>query len=477
MNQKVAVSVVFVSAMFINIMDITIVNVALPTIGRELHTDPKALSAVAVGFLVALAVTIPASGWLGDRFGLKRVLLTAIVLFTGASALCGAAQTFGQLVLFRVLQGAGGGMLTPVGMALLFRTFPPAERVRASAILTLPTAFAPALGPVLGGLIVSDWSWRWAFFVNVPIGALGLLFGLVYLQEPERHPAGGFDLLGFLLAGAGFALFMFGISEGPHRGWSDPPILIGIFGGGTLIALLIRQQLTRTDPLLNLRLLSNRLLRTATSVIFFAAAAFLGSLFTISLFFQEGLGLSPLASGLSTFPEAAGVMVGSQVASRVLYPRIGARRLMLLGLTGLGLCMLLLTQVDARSDLWWMRIVMFFIGYAISHNFVAAQATAFSEISHADTARASTIFNALRQLGAATGVAVLATVLSEVGPITVTNGKPVANLGAYHWSFAAATVLAWIGAAIANSLRSDQELQGPPARQSAPSVEPIVVGS
>jgi len=147
-NQKVAVGVVFVAAMFMSIMDATIVNVALPTIGRDFKVSATAVDAISISFLVSLAVFIPASGWLGDRFGGKRVLLAAIAVFTAASALCGLASSLGELVAFRILQGAGGGMLAPVGMAMLFRAFPPAERIRASAILTLPTTFAPALGPV-----------------------------------------------------------------------------------------------------------------------------------------------------------------------------------------------------------------------------------------------------------------------------------------------------------------------------------------
>ena len=186
-SQKVAVSVVFVAAMFMSIMDVTIVNVALPTIGRDFAVSPTAVDSISIAFLVSLAVFIPASGWLGDRFGGKRVLLTAIVVFTAASALCGLASSLGELVAFRVLQGAGGGMLAPVGMAMLFRAFPPEERIRASAILTVPTTFAPALGPVLGGLLVTDLSWRWVFYVNVPIGVAAFAFGALFLQQTSRR--------------------------------------------------------------------------------------------------------------------------------------------------------------------------------------------------------------------------------------------------------------------------------------------------
>src|ERR1700679_3034654 len=220
MSQKVAVGVVFVAAMFMSIMDVTIVNVALPPPPRDFKVSPTAVDAISIAFLVSLAVFIPASGWLGDRFGGKRVLLTAIVVFTAASALCGVAQSLGELVFFRVLQGVGGGMLAPVGLAMLFRAFPPAERIRASAILTVPTTFAPALGPVLGGLLVTDLSWRWVFYVNVPIGAVAFVFGLIFLRTggAQANP-GRFDLAGFLLSGIGLGALMYGVSEGPNKGW------------------------------------------------------------------------------------------------------------------------------------------------------------------------------------------------------------------------------------------------------------------
>src|SRR6201997_4185360 len=225
MSQKVAVSVVFVAAMFISIMDVTIVNVALPTIGRDFSVSPTAVDSVSIAYLVSLAVFIPASGWLGDRFGGRRVLLTAIAVFSVASALCGMASSLGELVAFRILQGAGGGMLAPVGMAMLYRVFPPDERIKAAAILTVPTTFAPALGPVLGGLFVTELSWRWVFYVNVPIGAAAFAFGAGFLPQPPQAGAGRFDLIGFLLSGFGLGLLMYGVSEGPDLGWHDPQVL------------------------------------------------------------------------------------------------------------------------------------------------------------------------------------------------------------------------------------------------------------
>src|SRR5438270_4406031 len=234
MDPKVSVSIVFVAAMFMSIMDGTIVNVALPSIGRQLSVPSTSLDAVVVAYLLSLAIVIPASGWLGDRWGTRRIFLLALALFTITSALCGLAGNFTLLVLFRFLQGAAGGALAPVGTTMLYRTFPPAQRVRISSILIIPTVIAPATGPLIGGLLVDQLSWRWVFFVNVPIGILAFLFGLFFLQEQRESAPGRFDLPGFLLGGGGLALALFALSEGPSRGWTSPAILGSVLLGGLI---------------------------------------------------------------------------------------------------------------------------------------------------------------------------------------------------------------------------------------------------
>src|ERR1700761_4053217 len=180
-DQKIAVAVVYVAAMFMAIMDTTIVNVALPTLGRDFHASTASVGTVSIAYLVSLAVFIPASGWLGDRVGGRRALLGAIALFTVASGLCGLSGSLAELVAFRVLQGAAGAMMTPIGLAMLFRVYPPAERVRVSSVLAVVTALAPAVGPVLGGVFTSYASWRLVFFVNVPVGLAVLTFGALGL--------------------------------------------------------------------------------------------------------------------------------------------------------------------------------------------------------------------------------------------------------------------------------------------------------
>ena len=202
-DQRVAAGACFVAAVFLNIIDTTIVNVALPAIGHDLDVPLTSTNAVVVSYLVALAIAIPVGGWLGDRFGPKRVYIASVGLFTLASALCGLAQSLDQLVLFRVLQGLGGGIQTPVAMALLYRAYTPSERVRAARVLVLPTSFAPALGPLVGGALVDTLGWRWVFLVNVPIGVATVVFASAFLASGRGVHPGRFDAAGFVLAGSG----------------------------------------------------------------------------------------------------------------------------------------------------------------------------------------------------------------------------------------------------------------------------------
>jgi len=449
LDPRISVAAVYVAAQFMSIMDSTVVNVALPTLANRFRVPSASIDAVVVGYLISLAVFIPASGWLGDRWGTKRIFLCALGLFSLASALCGLAGSFNELVLFRVLQGAGGGMLTPVGMAMLYRTFPPAQRMQASRILIIPTVIAPAVGPVLGGLLVDRLSWRWIFFVNVPIGLAALLFGLVFLREHRESLPGRFDLPGFLLAGTGFPLVMYALTEGSTHGWTSPRILAAAAAGVLVLAAFVTVELRTQEPMVQLRLLANRLFCTITAVLVVSTAGFLGLLFLVPLFLQEARGASALSSGLTTFPEALGVLLSTQLVAR-LYPRIGPRRLMMAGMIGVAVMMTLLSLVGLRTSAWVVRALMFLTGAGMAYVFLPMQAAAFATISPSATGRASTLFNALRQLGAAMGVAVLSGVLAVVGPTRLgAAGTARPHLAAYHAAFLTAAAFALLAALLA----------------------------
>jgi EmrB/QacA subfamily drug resistance transporter len=369
-----------------------------------------------------------------------------------------------ELVAFRILQGVGGGMLTPVGMAMLYRAFPPAERVRAASILTTPTALAPAAGPVVGGLLVTDLSWRWVFYVNVPIGIATVLFGLLFLDSvPEKNP-GRFDLVGFALAGLGLGLLMYGVSEGPTLSWHSPTVLATIAAGAVLLVGLVRFELRTTEPLIDFRQLANRLFRVGTGVILLTTGSLLGTLYIITLLYQDGRGMSALAAGLSTFPEALGVMCGAQVAARLIYPRLGPRRHIALGNCGLAAGIGLLALVGPTTDLWLARLVMFVIGLFLGQVFVPTQAASFATVSPGATGRASTLFNAVRQLGGAVGVAALSSTIVAVGVTAVVHGRVTPDFNGYHAAFLVAACSSLISAGLALRIRDADAISTMPAR-------------
>jgi EmrB/QacA subfamily drug resistance transporter len=432
-----------------NALDITIVNVALPVMGRDLHAPGTSISSVSIAYVVTIAAVITLSGWLGNRFGHRRILLIAIVVFTVASALCGLSRNLPEIVAFRVLQGVGSGLMTPVGMALLYRTFPAAERARVAGILLIPTVIAPATGPVIGGVLVSALSWQWVFLVNVPVGAAAVAFGLLFLHGDDGEPVGPFDFRGFILVSAGLAGLMFGVSEGPRLGWTSTPIVIALSAGLVLIALLFISQLRDPHPLLALRLFGDRLFRSSNAVTLLSSATFFGFLFVLALFLQNGLGVSPLRAGLLTIPEAVGVLCGSQLVSRKLYPLLGPRPLMIIGQLGIAGFLLILASLGATSSLWLMRVVIFFVGYFQAHVMVPTQVATMARVSRADIGAGSTLFNTIRQVAAAGGIALLATVIAIVGEPPARPGQPVADLRGYHLAFVVGAGLAVLGVLVA----------------------------
>jgi EmrB/QacA subfamily drug resistance transporter len=431
-SQKAAVSVVYAGAMFIAVMDQTIVNVALAAIGRQFHTSATAVAGTVIGYQVSVALFIPAAAWLGDRIGPRQVLLGSIAVFTVASALCGLAGSLDELVAFRVLQGAGGGLMTPVGLTMLFRAFPQAERVRASAILVIPTALAPAVGPVIGGLFVTDASWRWVFYVNVPVGVLALVFGVLFLADQDHPAAGRFDVAGFITSSLGLGLLMYGVAEGPNAGWTAGPTVACIASGALLLAAMVVIELRATAPLLDLRVYADRLFRSASIVLTLTSVAFFGLIFLLSLFFQDGLHFSALQAGSAICPEAFGVIIASQFISRRLYPALGPRRIMVAGLLLIAGIAVVLSAAGTGTSVWLLRGVLFVMGFGVAAVFLPSQAAGFATVGAERTSDASTIFNAQRMIGGAIGVALLTAVISALHPVRTVAGHAEANIHAFH---------------------------------------------
>lgn len=470
-NQKLVVPVVYVTTMILNTLDSTIVNVALATLAREFHVSPASIESVVIAYIVSLAVFMPASGWLGDRFGAKRVFMAALFVFTLASALCGLAQSPEQLVLFRILQGAGGGMLTPVGMAMLYRVYPPAERVRIGRILMFATILGPALGPVIGGFMLAHWSWRWIFYVNVPIGVAALLFGGFLLDEQRAADAGTFDVGGFALGGIGFGAVMLALSEGPGRGWSDPLIVGSGLVGVLLLVAFVVVELTVREPMVKLSLLADRLFRSMTVVSVLSRAGFLGALFLLPLMLQEVREETALTAGLTTMPEAIGVVLSTQLVARI-FPIIGPRRIMLGGLVMATIALGALGLTDASTSLWWIRILMFVLGMGMAGIFLPNQAASMTTIPKHDLSGASMLYSVQRQLGSAMGIAVVSTVLAIVGTERRNAaGAQLANIHAYQVAFFVAAGFALL-AAMATIFVPDEDAAPMMRERQAQATEP-----
>lgn len=437
-----AVIVAYVTGVFMTAMDQHIVNVALPTLSRVFDASIASVQWTVIGYVLSLAVFIPASGWIGDRVGTKRTFLFALAMFTISSAICGAAQSLGELIAARVLQGVGGGLLVPAGTAMLFRAYPPERRARVTRTLLLPIIIAPATAPIIGGVFTQDASWRWVFLVNVPVGVVVFGFCAVALSEHREHLRGRFDLAGFLLGGGGLALLLYALSEGSVSGWLSAPIVAAGLAGLVSLATFSRFEYRRPDPLLNLRLLHDRLLRSTNLVFAFTSAAFLGTLYLTPIFLQEVAGYSPIGSGTTTFMEAIGVAVASQSVGR-LYPRLGPRKMATAGAIVVACLLACFQFVNAGTNPWLLRGLMFLIGAANSAPFLAVQTSMFTTISRADTGHASAIYNTGRQASLAICVALLSAIIAGVGGT---------RLLAFHDAYLALLALALLGATTAFTL-------------------------
>lgn len=451
---KWLVATIYVGAVFLDILDITIVNVALPQLGKQLNSD--AVEWVVVGYTLALAASIPLAGWWSDKVGTKTAFLVSLALFTLGSLACGFANSMGMLIAFRVFQGVGGGMLTPVGLSMLYRAFPPAERIRVAVVITVPTLLAPALGPILGGLLVTHVGWRWIFWVNFPICTVVFIAAVAVLREHRESSAGRFDLPGFILSGGGLALSLYALSEGPRSGWTATPTLLAGTIGVLMLIAFVYTELRVEHPMLDLRLLKNRGFRSANIVMNVSMASFFGLLFVLPLYLQNYRGISAQASGLITFPQALGVMITSQIAGRI-YRRVGPRKLITVGFGAAAVVILAFVTIGPNTSFWEIRGLMFARGLSMGLAFTPIQAVAYSSISPSDMGRASSIFSTLRQVSISVGVAVMSTLLAAFTNLV---GKPVdpeRALHGYRVSILVSTVLLVIATSCAWWMVKDED--------------------
>lgn len=443
LDYKYIVAIVAVFGLFMELLDATIVNVAIPTLSKEFNATTTSIEWVVTGYLLSLAVFIPVSGWAGDRFGTKRTFMFATATFTAASLLCALAWNIESLIAFRVLQGVGGGMLTPVGTAMMFRAFPPSERSKASGLMVIPTTVAPASGPVLGGFLIDYVAWEWIFLVNIPIGILGFVIAGRYLKEHKEPNPGSLDVPGFLFAASGMGALLYALAEAGTKGWTSGTVLGFGTAGVALLIAFVAAELRAPQPMLDVRLFKDRLFRACNTAQFVGMTGFSASLFLLPIMLQAERGLSAFESGLTSFPMAIGVMTMAQPVSRA-YRHIGPRRLIALGLLIASLTSFAFYAIDGGTNLWLIRGLMFVRGLGFGLMLVPLQAATFSTITPAMTGRASSFFSSSRMVAQSLGVAVIATVLtSRLTHHDAILGSPATRDGAFS-AFQDAFVIAGV---------------------------------
>ena len=391
-------------AFFMESLDTTILNTAVPAISEALHVTPLAMKAVLASYTLSLAVFIPISGWMADRFGTRRVFASAIGIFTLGSLLCGISTSIHLLVAFRVVQGMGGAMMVPVGRLTLVRTFAKSDLIRIMSFVSIPALIAPMLGPVTGGVIVDYFHWRVIFFLNIPIGIAGLI--LVYLHLPNycESDTPPLDLVGLILFGSGIALLSYVLEVFGDHGLSAGEI-IGLLV--LAIALLFGYWLhaqTLEHPLLKLSLFSIRSFRASVNGSFFTRLGIGGVPFLLPLLYQTGLGYSPVQSGLLIMPQAIGAMSIKSVLRRIL-ELFGYRGVLISNTIIIGILLALFTTINQHTPVWFILLLAFFYGAFTSLQYTSMNTLVYADIADHEISSASAIASTMQQMSISFGVA------------------------------------------------------------------------
>ena len=449
------VLVVYIGAIAMTVIDGTMLNVALPAIADQFGVEANEAEWVAIGYLLAVAAVIPAAGWLGDRFGTRRTFLLALAAFVGTSLICGLATSIEQLVAARILQGLGGGLILPIGSAILFRAFPLHRRaVAASAVLSV-AVLAPATGPLLGGILVDQASWRWIFYINVPIGALVLMLARAVLVEERHETPGRLDLPGLLLTSGGVAMLLAAVSIGPDRGWGSTVVVALFAVGGAVLAGAIAFELRVAEPALALRLFRDRLFRDMNLSAAFIYMSFFGLIFLLPIYVQSLRGESATTSGLVQVPQAIGILIVSNLFGQRAYRAIGPRRLIGVGAFVAAVATAAFGLLGLTTTLWAVAGLSFVRGLSIGLVFISIQTGIYATTDLPDMGRATSLFNTQRQISSALGTAVGATVVTAVLAGLAEDAPAIERLPAHQWAFFTIGLLMLPGALLAWRLRDE----------------------
>lgn len=403
--------IAIIIGIFMVVLDGTAVNVALPMLVTDFRTTLPTLQWIVTGYTLAQAAVIPLAGWLSDRYGAKRIFLTSVILFTIGSVLCSTAQNVDMLILFRVLQGLGGGFVLPVAMAYVYRISPP-DRVGAiMGMMGIPILFAPAIGPVLGGWLVQYASWRWIFLLNLPVGIIGIVVGVLGLPEVQRQAVAALDRMGGILGPLAFAALSYGVSEGATS-WTSTNTIGGLAVGVVALVAFIAVELRAQNPLLELRVFKSFDFSVAIVAQWVGQTALFGSLFLVPLFLQQVRGLGAFDTGLAILPQAiaAGIMMP---IGGMLFDRIGARPLVVGGLGLVGVATYLLGQVGVHTQAGDLILPLALAGAGMGLMMMPLNTHLINAAPRALVSRVTSLTNALQQVVNGLTIAGLSTILTS----------------------------------------------------------------
>ncbi len=407
------ISAVVIVGSIMSILDTTIVNVALATLGHDLHATIDQIQWVVTGYMLSLAAVIPITGWAARRFGPKQVYLVSLALFTAGSALCGLATSTTELIAFRVLQGVGGGMILPIGQLMMAEAAGPKRMGRVMSIVAVPAMLAPILGPTIGGLIVDNASWRWIFYVNLPIGVCAIIAALRILPKVKPQSVERLDYLGLALMATGLPLLTYGLAEiGVTGSFGSPKVIGPCLAGIALVTAFVFHALRVPRPLLDLRLYRRPTFSSASIAMFCLGGALFGGMILLPLYWQEVRHQSVLITGLLTAPQGLGMALIMPLAGR-LTDRMGGGPLALFGVILTTVATIPFALIGAHTSIFGLSVAMFVRGMGIGFAFMPAMAAAFAALDRSELADATPQLNVLQRVGGSIGTAILAVVLQR----------------------------------------------------------------
>jgi EmrB/QacA subfamily drug resistance transporter len=409
---KWIVVMVVIFGSFMSILDQTVVNNALPRLQSAFGADLSSLQWVLTAYILTQGVVTPTTAFFANRLGVKRFYIIALSLFTLGSALCGLAWSLPVLIIFRIIQATGGATLFPLAITLLFYEFPPQQRGLATGILSVSALMAPAVGPTLGGYFVTYADWRLIFYINVPVGVIAILMGIVLLRERPAESRAHFDLPGFVLAAGGLATVLYALSNAGTYGWDSPLVLVTLTGGLCLLALLVVVELRIVNrgeqPLVDLRLFANGPFLSSNIANALISFSFFGSMILLPIYLQELRGLSAFESGLFTLPLAFAAVLAAIIGGRIV-DRFSPRVVLLPGLVLMGLSTWQLAEVSLTTSYPWLLLVFALRGLGLGCLLQPLTVSALSKVERSQYTQASSLNTVIRFTFTSLGVAVLAT--------------------------------------------------------------------